>query len=739
MINMQSNYTYKNDIDFELNNLWSAFKRRCHVGLLIIIFSILLSAIAASKQKAEYTATGKLLFKINRAAALAGIGEELNNMDALERNANPMNTEIEVVKSFSIAEQAITNLKESNLVDSSLYAEKIIKKISVEPIVGTDVVAVSYKSDNAREGANLVDELMKTYIDKMLANNRNDVLAAQQTVTEQLPKARARVQKREAALQAFKERYQIFAFERESQDIITKRNNIENEIKNVRVQLQEARSRSQILQNQLGMNPQQAIALHNISQSPKVQKAVENLSQLQNQIIQKQEFFHDRDPTMVNLYNQVESLENFLKNEINKVSNSIGKEFTVADLLDSNGDDPIQQQLTASLVELEQTMSGLEKKLTQLQGIEQEYQLNLRDLPNLENEYKDLQLQVEAAQLNYRSLLKSLEEIRSVEQQSFNNVRIIESAQVRESYRQSIIVLTIGIALGIVIAILTMVTLEVTDRSIKTSERLKEIFNYPILGTIPPFAIGINSFPFKNFVDKSINQYLPKSSEDIQLSQVNQTNSAVSKKSIVKFSSFKDIVPSSSSNDYSMLYARFKIITEKQSANTIVISSSLTSEGKSEITANLALTIANSGQTVLVIDANLHQPAQQRIWQLNHDEGLTDIILNGKIPDLLVHRVSNNLDVLLSGKNIENPFDAINSQKMKLLVENLSQKYDYVLIDSPSLIDNVDALNIGKMSDGILLVTRLGILNNSKAIECNNLLEMTEQNVVGIVVNEFAS
>ena len=732
---MHSNHNYKNDIEFELNNLWSAFKRRWHIGLLIIIFSIFLSAIAASKQKSEYTVTGKLLFKINRAAAIAGIGEEINSMDALERNANPVTTEIEVVKSFPIAEQALANLKESNLVPSSLSAEKVIKKLSVEPIIGTDVVALDYKSDRARQGAIIVDEIMETYIHQMLANKRNDVLAAQQIVNEQLPKARLRVKEKEEALQAFKEQYQIFAFDKESQDVITKTNNVENEIKNARVELQQAQTKSEILQQQLGMTPQQAIALHNISQSPKVQQAIENLSQLQNQIIQKQEFFQDQDPTMVSLYNQVESLEKFLKNEINKVSNSVDRQFTVAQLLDNNRDDTIQQELTTSLVELEQTIPALEQKLAQLQGVRQEYLLNLRDLPKLENEYKDLQLQVEAAQLNYRSLLKSLEEIRSVEQQNLNNVRVIESAQIQESYLKSIIVLTIGIASGIIIAIITMVTLEVTDRTIKTSERLKEILNYPILGTIPIFAMEISSSPFKKFVDKSLIQYLPKSSQDIQSSRVNELKPVLSKKSIVELSP-KETFPSLVSNAYSMLYAKFKILTEKQSANIITISSSLALEGKSEITANLALTIANSGQTVLVIDANLHQPAQQRIWQLNCDEGLSDIILNGKMADLFCHRVSNNLDVLLSGKSIENPFDTINSQKLQLLVQNLSQKYDYVLIDSPSLIDNVDALNLGKMSDGILLVSRIGILNNSKAIECNNLLEMTEQNVIGMVVLE---
>ena len=732
MLGTDSTYSYKKDIEFELNNLWSAFKRRWHVGLLVVIFGILLSALAASNRKADYTTTGKLLFKINRAAAMAGIADELNNLDALERNANPIVTEIEVVKSVPIAEQTVANLKKSNSIGSSLSTEEIIKKLTVEPIIGTDIVAIHYKSDSEKEGANVVNGLMKTYINQMLENNRNDVLAAQQIVTEQLPKARIRVKEKEADLQAFKEKYQIFAFDRESQDVITKTNNVENEIEDVRVQLEEARSKANILQQQLGMDSQQAIALHNINQSPKVQKAIESLSEAQNEILQKEEFLKDTNPTMISLYERVKSLENFLESELDRIPDSINRQFTIADLQNNNQEN-IQQQLTASLAQVEQTISGLENKLTQLQGVRQEYQSNLSNLPKIENEYKDLQLQVEAAQSNYQSLLRSLEEIRSVEQQNFNNVRIVESARVEQSYLQSIIILTLGTALGIIIAIVTMVTLEVTDKSIKTPERLKEIFNYQILGTIPTVALGIKSSPLKKFVDKSVIQYLPKSSEN-RLGGVSEPNPIFAEDSIVKFSP-KDITLLSS-NFYSMLYTRFKIVTEKKSVNTIAISSSLPQEGKSEITANLASTIANSGQTVLIIDANLHQPSQQKIWHLEYGEGLADIIIDGKIPDLFIHRVSNNLDVLLAGKEIKNPYDVINSQKMKLLIEDLSEAYDYILIDSPSLIDNVDALDLGKMSDGILLVSRLGILDNSIAIECKNLIEMTEQNVIGMVVLE---
>ena len=731
MSDRQTNYT---NAEVDLYNLWSFIKRRWQAGLSIAILGIVLSAIAAYQQKDEYTATGKLLFKLDRAAAMTGIGEEFSNMDSLEHNANPMITEIEVVKSVPIAEQALADLQQKNLISPSYSVRELLRNLSVEPIIGTDIVTIAYKTSNAREGSNIVNELMETYLETSLANSRNDVLAAQQIVSEQLPIARKGVEEKEKSLQEFKEKYQIFAFEQESQSTLTKKDQLQTEIDNIQVQLQEARSKSKTLEEQLGMDLQQAIALRNISQSPRVKGAVENLSQLQNQIIEKQEFFEARDPTMISLNSQVESIRNFLESEINQIPGQVNRQFTVSDLQNDDRD-AIQQDMTTSLAELEREISGWSRKLAQLQDIQQENQLELSDLPKIENEYKDLTLQLEAAQSNYRSLLGSLEEIRLAEQQNFTNVRIIESAKVEESYQQSILTLAFGTAMGLIVALSSMIALEINDKSIKTSDKLEEIFNYPILGTIPAFDREIRPSPFKEFVDRSVIQYFPKPPNSLQLARAEKNGSVASKQKVVEFYS-KPAKPWLNGNYFFLLQSRLKIITEQRLANTIVVSSSLPQEGKSEIIAHLALNIANSGQTVSIVDANLRQPAQHEIWQLENKEGLSDLLLSDELPDLFLHRVSNNLDVLPSGKICDRPEDLLSSQKIELLLKDLSQKYDYVLIDSPPILNNADALNLGRISDGIILVARMGFLNNSQAIECSNLLKMTDQNIFGIVIND---
>lgn len=723
------------NIDNDLRNLWYAFRRRWKVGFLVMGGVFCLAILVAMKQKPQYVASGRLLFKINRTSALTGIGEELNSFDALARDANPMITEIEVLRSVPIAKKALSALEQSGQVSQSMSPKEVLSKLSVEPIVGTDVVNVSYTSENAEAGVQIVNQLMEAYIENNFLNNRQDILSAKEIVNKQLPKARNRVQNREKALQEFKEKYQIVAVESESSSIVTKRDEVEKEIKDIQLQLQESRAKSRMLQEQLGMNSEQAIALRVISQSPKVKEALQTLASLQNQIVQKQEIFEDNDPGMVSLNSQIKYLEDFLEREVSKIPSTSTRQITISDLQDNNRD-TIEQELTSSLAEVEQTIPGLTRKLAQSRELKAEYQRNLQSIPKIENEYTELRLQLEAAQSNYRSLLKSLEDITVAEPQNLNNVRIIESAQTSTSRLPFVFPLAIGLALAPVLAITTMAGLEVRDRSIKNINQLEEIFDYPIIGTIPHLNRELNSFPLKKLLDESIMPHLPKHREDSEFATNNDPQLVVSEDG--KMNIGDSITEPWANKSFSMLQARLAVLLERQLTNNkvVVLSSAAPQEGKSLITSNLAVNMASLGKRVLVIDANLHQPSQHKIWHLQHEQGLSDIILGGKMFDILVHNVGPNLDILFSGIIPHNPYDVINSPKMKTLLDNLAQEYDYVLIDSPALSDRADALNLGNAANAsILLVSRIEVLDYPKAQECQNLLKMTGQNVVGIVVN----
>ena len=100
-----------------------------------------------------------------------------------------------------------------------------------------------------------------------------------------------------------------------------------------------------------------------------------------------------------------------------------------------------------------------------------------------------------------------------------------------------------------------------------------------------------------------------------------------------------------------------------------------------------------------------------------------------------ISEVIDNLNVLSSGVIPPNPLALLDSKRMALLIENCANYYDFVIIDAPPLVIAADALTLGKMADGLLLIARPGVVNSTQANTSKELLERSNQNVLGLVVN----
>ncbi|WP_396336475.1 CpsD/CapB family tyrosine-protein kinase [Fischerella sp. JS2] len=183
-----------------------------------------------------------------------------------------------------------------------------------------------------------------------------------------------------------------------------------------------------------------------------------------------------------------------------------------------------------------------------------------------------------------------------------------------------------------------------------------------------------------------------------------------------------------------MLQANLKFISHRK-VRKIVVTSSVTAEGKSEVSANLAAVIAQSGKRVLLVDADMRKPTQHHLWGLINSVGLSHLLVGQGIFSQAVQKVTEFLAVLTAGVVPPNPLALIDSEGMTSLVDIFSENYDYVIFDTPPLAGIADAAVLGKMADGILLVTRPGVLDAPSAAAAKFLLERSEANVLGIVAN----
>jgi capsular exopolysaccharide synthesis family protein len=158
-------------------------------------------------------------------------------------------------------------------------------------------------------------------------------------------------------------------------------------------------------------------------------------------------------------------------------------------------------------------------------------------------------------------------------------------------------------------------------------------------------------------------------------------------------------------------------------------------EGKSTVTANLSTAIAQSGRKVLLVDGDMRRPLQHHIWELTNAAGLSDVIVGQAEFKSTVTEVMPNLDVLTAGVIPPNPMGLLDSRRMASLIEYFAENYDFVVLDAPPLVVAADALTLGTMADGVLLVARPGVIDSTNAAIAKETLERSGQNVLGLVVN----
>jgi capsular exopolysaccharide synthesis family protein len=181
-----------------------------------------------------------------------------------------------------------------------------------------------------------------------------------------------------------------------------------------------------------------------------------------------------------------------------------------------------------------------------------------------------------------------------------------------------------------------------------------------------------------------------------------------------------------------------RFLKGKGKKSTLLITSPTSGEGKSTIVANLAVSMAQQKEKVLLIDANLRDPLQHFIFRTPNSEGLTEV-LTGKMSfsDAVFQTEIGRLDILSSGALPHNPTELIGSDMMgDFLLERLKD-YDVILLDSPGILEVSDAKILAGKCDGVILVVGEGKTEVSKVIESKKDLEFAKANIMGVIVNEL--
>ena len=169
----------------------------------------------------------------------------------------------------------------------------------------------------------------------------------------------------------------------------------------------------------------------------------------------------------------------------------------------------------------------------------------------------------------------------------------------------------------------------------------------------------------------------------------------------------------------------------------IAITSSFPGEGKSTTCLNLAITFAQTGSKVLVIDGDMRKPTVHKKLDMINENGLSHLLGDFcKLEEAIIHTTYENLDVITSGHIPPNPAELLASESMSQLLGELEQRYDYIFIDTPPLNLVTDATVLSSIVSGTALVVRQGITHHKDIQDALGKLEFSHAKILGFILHE---
>jgi capsular exopolysaccharide synthesis family protein len=389
--------------------------------------------------------------------------------------------------------------------------------------------------------------------------------------------------------------------------------------------------------------------------------------------------------------------------------------------------------------EIRLTTQALRESLVRLaQDVEAERD-RLRDrflaMPANDAELDRLRAEVELNTEIHKQVRAQLEQAALADISKTREVQIIEHAidaqPLTESGRASraLIAAMIGLLLGVVVALLV----ETLDTSIGAIEDVESLLNLSVIGIIPP----IDFDDIRTIIRSTMPQLLDNPDIDHLTSLVTHYDPR-----------------SPVAEAYRALRTNVEKTREALDARTIMVTSSVLEEGKTTTSANLALAFAQMGRKTLLVAADLRRPDIHRVFGLQKEPGLADVltgsmtwqaatrglsdILLGELPMDIVMLTPgmDNLHVLPSGSNPLNPAELLSSRAMKDLMDELRENFDVVIIDTPPIIPVTDSAVLAEHTDGVVLVYEVGKVGRDVLKRAKSHFDNVGADIWGIVMND---
>ncbi len=735
VVNQPENKADGDSID--LRHLASIIKHRLRLISAVILGVTTTTAILTFTQEPKYEGSFQLLVEPVSEDQDSPLGD--NPLSILQQNLDGLDydSQIEVLRSPRVLKPIIKSL-------TSKYPEieydKLIKPkkspLKIEQLDETKILEVSYVDPDPKKIKFVLDNLAEAYLKYSLEEKRAKVQQGIDFVEQQLPEVRGRVDRLQGEVQRFRQLHNLLDPEQQAKILAGQQVDFEQKLFDTQAKTKETKSLYILLQKQLGLEPQQALAASYLSESPRYQSLLDELQKVEVELATESTRFSAKNPTVQALEEKRENLTNLLQEEASGV---LGKNpsNSVENTPNNTSPSSLRLELNQQYIQAANELEILKIREQALKGGLAKINKYTKQMPVIARQYTDLMRQLKVATESLTRFLTAQEELQlqgaqqALPWQTISQPALLEKPISPNPARNLILGLFSGVLLGIGAALLA----ERLDPVFHSAEELKESINLPLLGQIPTEKDLKPLDELEATTPKKDKFNLPQLHIGNTPLNINQLTPASAINSGQKWYGATPFLES-----FRSLSTNIKLLGSDTSIRTFVISSSIPSEGKSTVSCHLAQAAAAMGQKVLVIDADLRRPQVHRWFGVKNEDGLSNVLATGLDIESAIIEVPQweNLSVIPAGDIPPDPTRLLSSQKMYALMEQLkaSKQYDLIIYDTPPILGFADGRILSSHTNGVVLVVRIGKTDRFLLKQNIDNIRMSNVPVLGVIANQ---
>lgn len=562
--------------------------------------------------------------------------------------------------------------------------------VSVEQYEETDILEIKAESPDPVQAAKIANAMARAFIEEEIKRVRDDYKGAGAFIDSNIEKAKTEYVNALQAVKEFKEKEKTVNLDTETTTLIQKISDLRKNMEDNRLTIFKLKAGIGQVESQLKSIPKYEKATEQIKENDIIQSLKITLRDLYLDLAATKTKYTKEHPSVIDIQNKIDQTKELIQKEMARV---FGSETTALS--------PLHEAVMEKLTGYYADIAAYESQNQVFPKIIDKYESELMTLPRKTSTYTQLSLTVTVTQDIYDALLKYQYQAGLAESTALSNIYLVESAAApkidddKHKHPSISLNLMVAILLGTTLGIGASILVEYLDDTIRTPEDVKAFKGLTFLGSI---------IKLRKKEPRLISTMDPRS-------PLRET--------------------------FRTLRNSIRYATLDKTPKSIVITSSIDKEGKSFLVSNLAVSIANEGKKVLIIDGDLRRPSMHKYFNLTNDIGLTNFLVGDA--DLRAIQIPSGIEgvnIIPTGPLPPDPARLVESKKMQQLLKDITESYDLVIVDTPPVLAASDAMVFGGWTDGMVIVVESGKASRRHLPDVLELVKKANINLIGAVLNK---